>query len=240
MESLDNHIDKRLRELQHALIADLTPIQAFYDANYSVSDHDWEEANVIWCQQVAQRLDLIRLMVYQDIMSTQPNSFWTKNGLVSWVNKLICGEDRKPKVGLGVVIVKQSHVLLGTRIGSHCEGSRCVPGGHLEYGESIEDGSLREVEEETKLKVKLRRFDESRLDWMVVNNVLEGKHYVGIFVVADWIEGEPVLMEPNKNLGWEWVPYEDVIPLCKPGCAWLPTELFVNYRDRLLKVPDEH
>jgi len=143
-----------------------------------------------------------------------------------------------PRVGLGVVIVKNGKILLGTRRGSHCPGQRSVPGGHLEFGECITWGSLREVEEETGLVVELRPFDDTRMDWYVANNVLEGdRHYVGIFLVADWRRGEPILKEPSKNEGWEWIDFDEVVKLSKPGCAWLPSEMFVNYRDRILKSP---
>lgn len=138
-----------------------------------------------------------------------------------------------PKVGLGVVILKNDTVLLGIRQGSHCEGQRCLPGGHLEHGETIEQGSRREVLEETGLEVKFRPFDENRLDWLVVSNILEGQHYIGVFTVSDWIGGEPKNLEPTKNKGWEWVPYDKLIPMCKPGCAWIPTELFINYQNKL-------
>lgn len=141
-----------------------------------------------------------------------------------------------PKVGLGVIIVKGGKILIGTRKGSHCVGQKCVPGGHLDYGESIEVGSLREIREETGLVVSLRRFDEARSEWLVVNNILEGKHYVGLFLVADWVSGEPQLKEPKKNYGWFWTEYDVVVKMSKPGCAWLPTELFTTYKDRILKV----
>jgi 8-oxo-dGTP diphosphatase len=38
-----------------------------------------------------------------------------------------------PKVGVGVMIVKEATVLLGQRKGSHGNGEFAFPGGHLEY-----------------------------------------------------------------------------------------------------------
>lgn len=53
-------------------------------------------------------------------------------------------EDKRPKVGLSVIIRRKSKVLLGKRKNSHGAGTWCFPGGHLEYKES-----LRELKEET-------------------------------------------------------------------------------------------
>lgn len=135
-----------------------------------------------------------------------------------------------------VAIVKGTKLLIGTRIGSHCAGSRCMPGGHLEYADTFEKGARDEVDQETGLVISFRKFDPVRLDWYVANNVLEGKHYVGIFFVADWVAGEPQLKEPEKNEGWKWLDYDEVLALSKPGDAFLPKELFANYRDRILKL----
>jgi hypothetical protein len=84
-------------------------------------------------------------------------------------------------------------------------------------------------------------FDAARLEWYVANNVLEGKHYVGIFVVADWLDGDPVTLEPEKNERWEWVDYDNILKLSKPGDAWLPRELFTHYREQILNSsqPDD-
>lgn len=229
-------IDRQINALHHSLTADLIPLQAHYDNHYHVSEDDWEEVNVIWSNTVKFRLEQIRDMMYTIIMNSDPTKVgFPKKGLFTWVHDALWGETPTPKVGLGVVIVKNGKILLGTRKGSHCTGQRCVPGGHLEFDEQIAAGCLREVLEETGLIVKLRRFDEARLEWYVANNVLEGKHYVGIFVVVDWIEGEPKNREPEKNYGWEWVDYDVIEKNAMPGSAWLPTEMFVNYRDRILK-----
>ena len=61
--------------------------------------------------------------------------------------------DQKPKVGLGVCIVKDNKVLLGKRKGSHGAGTWSFPGGHLEFQETWEKCAKREVLEETGLKI---------------------------------------------------------------------------------------
>ena len=55
-----------------------------------------------------------------------------------------------PRVGIAVFIFKDGKFLMGRRKGAHGEDTWSVPGGHLEFGEMIEDGARREVEEETQ------------------------------------------------------------------------------------------
>ena len=56
-------------------------------------------------------------------------------------------EIQKPKVGVGIMILKNGKVLLGKRKGSHGEGEFAFPGGHLEYMESFANCAKREIAE---------------------------------------------------------------------------------------------
>ena len=62
--------------------------------------------------------------------------------------------DERPKVGVGVIIIKDGKVLLGKRKNAHGEGSWSFPGGHLEFNEELFDCAKREVLEETGIKIK--------------------------------------------------------------------------------------
>ena len=58
-----------------------------------------------------------------------------------------------PLVGVGAVVVDQGRVLLVRRGREPLKGQWSLPGGMLEVGESLSDGVVREVKEETGLTV---------------------------------------------------------------------------------------
>jgi 8-oxo-dGTP diphosphatase len=124
----------------------------------------------------------------------------------------------RPKVGVGAIIVRNGKVLLGKRKNAHGEHTFNFPGGHLEYGESIEACAGREVLEETGLvveKVKVGPF---------TNDIFktEGKHYITIFAVCQSNHGEPKILEPDKCEGWNWYSWDK-----------LPRPLFIPIQNLL-------
>lgn len=106
----------------------------------------------------------------------------------------------KPKVGVAVIVVKDSKILLGRRVNSHGSGTWQFPGGHLEFEESIEDCAKRELFEETNLKIRNIRFGPYTND--IFNE--EQKHYITLFVVAEYDSGVLSVKEPKKCEKWEW------------------------------------
>jgi len=62
------------------------------------------------------------------------------------------------------LVVKGGRLLLVKRGVEPYEGCWDIPGGFLEAGEHPEDGAVREVQEETGLKVRLRGFFGAYID----------------------------------------------------------------------------
>jgi len=124
------------------------------------------------------------------------------------------------KVGVGVIIITQDNkVLLGKRLSLHGQGTWAPPGGHLEYGESFEDCARREALEETGLTVgELQQVT-------VVNNVdtQENNHAITIFMYAQYIGGEPQLLEPEKCESWQWFSLDNL-----PEPLFRPFQLFID------------
>ena len=105
----------------------------------------------------------------------------------------------RPRVGVGVLVMKDGKVLLGKRKNAHGEGEYASPGGHLEHGESFEACARREVLEETGLELGEVRF------LRLLNTARYApRHYVDVSVVAEWKSGEPMNLEPDKLEGWGW------------------------------------
>jgi 8-oxo-dGTP diphosphatase len=119
----------------------------------------------------------------------------------------------RTRVGVGVLVVRGDRVLLGRRLGSHGAGSWAPPGGHLEFGETVEACARREAAEETGLALGAVREGPYTVDAFPA----EGRHYVTLFVVAADAGGEPRLLEPTKCAGWEWHPWHALpAPLFAP------------------------
>ena len=62
----------------------------------------------------------------------------------------------KPLVGVGAVIVQDNRVLLIRRGHAPLLGEWSLPGGVLECGETLREGTIREAREETGLVVEIR------------------------------------------------------------------------------------
>ena len=123
----------------------------------------------------------------------------------------------RPRVGIGVLVLKDGKVLLGKRRGSHGEGEYASPGGHLEQFESFASCAAREVLEETGLEIGPPRF------LRVLNTTQYApRHYVDLAFAADWVSGEPVVREPDKVERWDWYSL-DALP--SPLFGTLPTAI---------------
>jgi len=93
---------------------------------------------------------------------------------------------RAPIVGVGAVVVDAGRVLLVRRGSDPLRGKWTLPGGALEIGESLHDGVVRELEEETGLRVEPLELIEL-LDRIVWEEAAEGKRIRYHYVIADYL-----------------------------------------------------
>ena len=116
--------------------------------------------------------------------------------------------EEKPRVGVGIMILKDSRVLLGRRHSDpekasselHGEGTWTMPGGKLDFHEELEDAVYREAKEETGIEI-----DKTKLKIINIGNeIVPDKHFVTIGYLYKEPVGEPVIMEPDEIVEWKW------------------------------------
>lgn len=126
-------------------------------------------------------------------------------------------DQKKIGVGFGVMILREGKVLLGMRhedpekasSALHGEGTWTMPGGKLDFGESFEKAAIREVEEETGLRVLPKDLKLVSL----TNDIVPDAHFVTIGFLCENTSGEPNVMEPDEITKWQWF---DLDSLPKP------------------------
>jgi 8-oxo-dGTP diphosphatase len=107
-------------------------------------------------------------------------------------------DEQRPKVGAGVVIIRNGKTLLAKRKGSRASGTWGSTGGHVEYGESPTQAVIREAQEELGIEI-------GGFVFVSCTNMLKhGKHYIDISFTGEIISGEPYIREPDKieEIGW--------------------------------------
>lgn len=115
---------------------------------------------------------------------------------------------KQPLVGVGAVVKRGDSVVLVKRMHEPSKGLWSIPGGLVDLGERVEEAAVREVWEETGLKVKIMRL----LD--VIDNIMrdgDGKirfHYVLVDYLAHPVDGE--LRAQSDVLEARWVKAEDL------------------------------
>lgn len=106
--------------------------------------------------------------------------------------------------GVAAILRRGGHILMGLRKGSHGAGCWGLPGGKVDFGESVREAASRELREEAGLDVTPDRF--RKLTY--TNDVFsaEDKHFITLYVEAIWYpgDGEARIIEPNKCDRWEW------------------------------------
>lgn len=141
----------------------------------------------------------------------------TLGSLRAWFYTRAVPVDRA-SVGVGVIVRKGSDILQIQRQGSHGAGSWSVPGGHIDFGESVEECAAREVMEETGVVIRNPRFLGYTNDVFME----EGKHYVTMWVEADYAYGEPTITSPRETAFVGWVSQKQ-----------LPTPRFIPFQNFL-------
>jgi len=105
----------------------------------------------------------------------------------------------RPQLAVSAVIFRDGKVLLVRRARSPAKGFYSLPGGRVEFGESLHAALHREVAEETALRIEI----VGLAGWReVLPPPGGGGHYVIMSFAARWEAGEPVLNEEHDDFIW--------------------------------------
>jgi 8-oxo-dGTP diphosphatase len=105
----------------------------------------------------------------------------------------------RPQLAVSAAIFREGKVLLVRRARFPAKGFYSLPGGRVEFGETLHEALQREVTEETALTIEIA----SLAAWReVVPSATGGGHYVILSFAARWVSGEPELNEELDDYRW--------------------------------------
>ena len=104
-----------------------------------------------------------------------------------------------PQLAVSAAIFRDNKIFLVQRARSPAKGFYSLPGGRVEFGESLHAALHREVNEETALKIEIIGLAGWR---EVLPRTSGGGHYLIMSFAARWTSGEPVLNEELDDFRW--------------------------------------
>ena len=143
-------------------------------------------------------------------------------------------QDKKVGVGFGVMILKDNKVLLGKRHEDpnkadselHGGGTWTMPGGKIHFGETFEEAVVREVMEETGIKI-----NQDKLKFIsLTNDRVSDAHFVTVGFLCRDFKGEAKVMEPDEITKWQWFDLNNL-----PEKIFFPSaKVLKNYLDNVI------
>src|SRR5882762_3793240 len=105
-----------------------------------------------------------------------------------------------PQLAVSAAIFRDGKILLVRRARSPAKGFYSLPGGRVEFGESLHTALHREVDEETALKIEIVGLAGWRE--VVPGTGGGGGHYLIMSFAARWSCGEVVLNDELDDFKW--------------------------------------
>ena len=105
-----------------------------------------------------------------------------------------------PQLAVSAAIFRDGKVLLVRRARSPAKGFYSLPGGRVEFGESLHQALAREVDEETGLGIEIAGL----AGWREVLPSAGGSgHYLIMSFAARWTAKEPALNDELDDYRWQ-------------------------------------
>lgn len=104
----------------------------------------------------------------------------------------------RPQIAVSAAIFRDGKVLLTRRARSPAKGFYSLPGGRVEFGESLHQALAREIDEETGLDIDIIGL----AGWREVLPAAAAGHYLIMSFAARWVAREPVLNDELDDYRW--------------------------------------
>lgn len=115
--------------------------------------------------------------------------------------------DSNAVIIVGGVVEQNGKYLLIQEAKAKCRGKWNLPAGHLEVGESLFEGALREIKEETGCDVELTGICQ------IGNRKRQDIAFISVIFTARLVTETPFITNPDEVLAVRWFSYEEILSM---------------------------
>jgi ADP-ribose pyrophosphatase YjhB (NUDIX family) len=108
----------------------------------------------------------------------------------------------RPILAVSAAIIRGDRVLLTQRARGPANGIWTMPGGVVEAGETLSEALIREIDEETKIRIEPLALAGHREVMVRDTAGRVERHFVIMCFASRWIAGEPQLNEELADARW--------------------------------------
>ena len=170
---------------------------------------EWKASNIsaVWIAIAEENADCIPIAVQAGfhIHNVEGN----KLNLYLWLKDTPCTLPHTPShyCGVGAVIVNSRDEILLMKEACGYTGNWKLPGGHVDWGEPIQDAVVREVREEMGIESSY----QGVLAYRDVQNLPKWGRSDLYFICLVFPESEELQLDPNEVAEAEWKPLAEVL-----------------------------
>ena len=124
----------------------------------------------------------------------------------------------------GTLVVRDNKVLMVKEAKKKCYGQWNFPAGHLDFNESLKEGAIREIKEETGCDVELDGI------CYIANRILEDDLFIMIAFNAKLVK-EDIKFDKEEILDVKWIPIEEINQYSTE--EWIKKNIYTKLNEKL-------